>query len=250
MCAPAPDATDDYLAMRIVYADESAHDDQLYVIGALIADEAAIVHVQSSLDRIGQIVADAVPGFSEGAEFHAYDMFHGENEWDAVPPALRAKACVLTAKTIARSGARFILRGLNLPQLERRYLSPFPPHELAFAQALESADELLERLGDLAMVVADEHHTAEDGRRRFRRMRADTLEGYSGRQITHLVDTVYFGPSHHSRLLQAADVATYFMCRRHWKPLDEESPLARPHLRTIAALLSSCTSRDYVWPST
>ena len=235
--------------MRIVYADESAHLNLLYVIGALVADDDAVGHLQSSLDRIGQIVAHEVEGFDPTTEFHAYDMFHGERAWDSVPVGLRVKASVLTAKAIARSGATFILRGLDMPRLEQRYRYPFPPHELALAQALETADEHLARLGERAIVVADEHHTAEDGRRRFRRMRADTLAGYSGRRITNLVDTVYFGPSHHSRLLQAADVATYFMCRRHWKPIREEDARARPHIAKIVNLIWSCTARDYVWPN-
>lgn len=230
--------------MRVVFVDESERDGQVYFIGALIADADAIRHIQASLDRI---VAEASPGFDPDSEFHAYDMFHGEGDWSTVGIPMRAKACVLAVKSIANSGATFVCRGVDIERLRERYAKPYPVHELALAQALESADEWLTKQGDDAIVVADEHHTAEDGRRRFRRMTLGPSAGYSARKITRLVDTLYFGPSRHSRLLQAADLATYFTNRL--VTVEREAPAARASMRKIRESLEKCTRRVYIWPT-
>jgi len=232
--------------MRVVFVDESERDGQVYFIGALIADADAIRHIQASLDRIGRIVAEASPGFDPDSEFHAYDMFHGEGDWSTVGIPMRAKACVLAVESIANSGATFVCRGVDIERLRERYAKPYPVHELALAQALESADEWLTDRGDHAIEVADEHHTAEDGRRRFRRMTLGPSAGYSARKITRLVDTLYFGPSHHSRLLQAADLATYFTNRL--VTVEREAPAARASMRKIRESLDKFTHRAYIWP--
>jgi hypothetical protein len=226
--------------------DESERDGTVYFIGALIADAGAICHIQESFDRIGKTMSELSPGFSPQAEFHAYDMFHGVGDWSSVSIPLRAKACVSAVKSIANSGATFFCRGVDIVALRDRYPNPYPVHELALAQALESADEYLAKRLDHAIVVADEHHTAEDGRRRFRRMTLGPNAGYSARKITRLVDTIYFGPSHHSRLLQAADVATFFTNRLN--TIEVEASAAQATMRKIQASLGSCTERIYIWP--
>lgn len=231
--------------MRIAYADESGRDRDFYFIGVLIADDDSIRAVHAELDRLGRMVAASVPEFDPDTEFHGYDLFHGKQGWADVPAPLRARASVLAIQCIAASGARFIFRGIDLVTLERRYQTPFPAHELTLAQALENADEFLEKENASAIVVADEHHAAEDGRRRFRRMTLGPDNGYSTRRLTQLVDTLYFGPSHHSRLLQAADLATFFSNRL--RTVRNPPEAARKALARIEAGLGQFTARAYVW---
>lgn len=232
--------------MRVVFVDESERSGRVYFIGALIANVDAIQHIQASFDRIGRNLADVCPDFTPDSEFHAYDMFHGEGQWSAVSIPMRAKACVLAVKSIANSGATFVCRGIDIGNLRERYDDPYPVHELALAQALESADEWLTGKGDYAIVVADEHHTAEDGRTRFRRMTLGPNTGYSACTITRLVDNIYFGPSHHSRLLQAADMATYFTNRL--ETVEREAPSAQASMQKIRKSLEQFTHRVYIWP--
>jgi hypothetical protein len=232
--------------MRVVYVDESARDGNVYFIGALVADVEAIAYIQSSLDRVAALVANTTPGFDPSAEFHGYDMFQGTGAWESVSAPLRAKASVLAIRAVAQSGATFIVRGIDVTRLHRKYQTPARTHELALAHALEEADAWLEQQGDHAIVVADEHHTEEDGRRRFRLMTLGPDSDYSTRAISRLVDSIYFGPSHHSRLLQAADVATYFTNRILTVPT--EAPAAQPSMDKIATSLSSFTTTLFVWP--
>ncbi|MEI3843138.1 MULTISPECIES: DUF3800 domain-containing protein [unclassified Microbacterium] len=234
--------------MRLVYLDESARDDRFYFFGALIVDSQAIRHIEQGLDSIGDLLARHVPGFSSSSEFHAHDMFHGKGDWDCVPTPWRVKACALIAKVLARSSGRFVFRGVDLAAQRLRYRVPFPPHLLTLAHTLQDIDKHLRRLDpheQLGLVLADEHHSAPGARRSFRDFRLERVPGYTTRPVTRIADTIYFGPSHESRLLQAADLATYFLNRdRTVTTRDERS---RRAIAKIAASIREITVSEYVW---
>ncbi|WP_411897138.1 DUF3800 domain-containing protein [Curtobacterium sp. 'Ferrero'] len=56
---------------------------------------------------------------------------------------------------------------------------------------------------------------------------------------------MYFGPSHESRMLQAADVATYFLNRS--KTIAEKDPRSADAVRKIVHFIDQITVVDYVW---
>ncbi|HWM35309.1 MAG TPA: DUF3800 domain-containing protein [Pseudolysinimonas sp.] len=232
--------------MRAVYVDESARDTHYYFFGALIVDDAAARSIESGLDGIGKLVADNVAGFDPHTEFHGNEMFHGKKGWDAVPVAWRVKASELVAKVVERSGAEYVFRGINLVNHRARYITPYPPHMLTLAQLLEDVDGRIGRLGgDVAIVLADDHHSAASSRRNLRDFKIGSVPGYTQGQLTNLSDTIYFGPSHASRLLQATDIATYFMNRK--RTIVERDPRARAALERIVASVRQRLVSEYVW---
>jgi hypothetical protein len=160
--------------------------------------------------------------------------------------AWRVKACDLVAKVIERSGAEFVFRGIDLQRLRRRYRRPFPPHLLTLAHVLEELDGRLSRVHDeVAVVLADEHHTAASSRRKLVDFKIASVPGYTQGQLRNLADTLYFGPSHASRLLQAADVATYFLNRS--TTITERDPRASAAVEKIVRRLRAVTVHEYVW---
>ncbi|WP_461513661.1 DUF3800 domain-containing protein [Rathayibacter agropyri] len=226
--------------------DESARGDRFYFFGALMVDEGAASAVEAGLNGIGQILADNVPGFRAETEFHGNEIFHGEKEWDGVPVGWRVKACELGAKVIQRSGAEFVFRGINLVRLRARYTRPFPAHLLTLAHILAEVDARLESvIGDKAIVLADDHHSAASSRRNLVNFKIGRVPGYTARQLSSLIDTMYFGPSHASRLLQATDVATYFSNRA--LTIVENDPRAGAAIDRIMKRLETATSSSYVW---
>lgn len=239
-------------AVRLIFIDESARDDQFYFFGALVADAAAVHHVEQGLDSIARLISVHVPGFDPGAEFHAVDVFHGENAWKCVPAGWRVKACTLVAKVLARSGASFVFRGVDLRAHARRYGSrAYPAHLLTLAQVLECVHERLRWLDpdeQAGLVLADEHHTAASARRSLRSFKIESVPGYTRKPLTRITDTIYFGPSHESRLLQAADVATYFKNRS--KTVPERDHRSSEAVRKIVGLIDRITVADYVWSPT
>ncbi len=234
--------------MRLIYLDESARDDRFYFFGALIVDAEAVRAIEKGVNEVAALLERHVPGFDQSTEFHAVDMFHGSGAWRRVPVAWRVKACDLTAKVIARSSAKFVFRGVDTRAQRERYRSPFPPHLLTLAHTLQEVDNRianLDRVEQVGLVLADEHHTAPGARRSFRNFKIDSVPGYTTRRVTRIADTIYFGPSHESRLLQASDLATYFLNRDMTvETRDERSKRA---IAKIVTNIRSVTVHEYVW---
>lgn len=232
--------------MRAVYIDESARDNDYYFFGALIVDDDAALALERGLNSIGELVAQHVKGFDHRAEFHGVDMFHGEEAWKGVPPAWRVKAAVLTAKAIGRSSAEIVFRGVNLHRLRLKYIDPFPAHLLTLAHLLEEVDGRMQRVHDeAAIVLADDHHTAASGRRNLSRFKIAQVPGYTQSRIENLIDTIYFGPSDSSRLLQCADVATYFLNRLH--TVKAKDPRSADAIAKIVKHLTPALRSTYIW---
>lgn len=235
--------------MLLLYLDESARKSSHYYMGALLVDAHMTRAVTEALDGIGQFVARQVRGFDPRTEFHAYDVFQGKNVWQSVPVDLRVRVCQMSLRDIAATGARFVVRGINVHALQRRYKNPHDSHQLALCQALESVQDVTGRDGQAdqdVLAIADEHHAATDSRTRFAAMKEAAEKGYTKKPLTQFLDTIYFGPSHHSRLLQAADMATFFTNRiRHVIETDER---ARAAMRRIEKELDYMTSYSYEWP--
>lgn len=232
--------------MLLVFVDESGRSQRYYYIGALIADQGSAIAIERSLDNIGRIVAHQVQGFRPAAEFHAYDLFHGLGDWSSVPVALRVRVSRLAVKSIRESGAKFIFRGVDLKALQRRYNALYDPHALVLSQALESVQRFINshhRKREHALVLADEHHTAPDSRTRFSTMKSNAVKGHTKIPLDNLLDTIYFGPSHHSRLLQGADIASFFMNR--WMTVTH--PQAQKAMNDIQNNLQIMTQYQYVW---
>ena len=233
--------------MRLIYVDESARGDRYYFFGALIVDAEAVRTIERGLNEVAGLVSAHVPTFDPSREFHAVDMFHGRRGWTTVPLAWRVKACELAAKVLARSSASYVFRGVDLTALHARYRRPHPPHLLTLAHTLAEVQRQLRRHDDdaLGLVLADEHHAATRARRSLRDFKAAAAPGYTTDALRSIGDTIYFGPSHESRLLQAADIATYFVNRS--RTIEERDPRARRSVAKIVANVRSITTSEYVW---
>jgi len=232
--------------MRAVFVDESARGNQYYFFGALVLDENSANFIEKGLDGIGQLLADNVAGFKNSTEFHGNEMFHGEDAWAKVPVVWRVKACELVAKVIERSGGEYVFRGIDLVGLRAKYARPYPPHLLTLAHLLEEVDtRLIDVHGERAIVLADDHHSASSSRRNLVDFKIQRVPGYTAKPLVNLIDTMYFGPSHASRLLQATDVATYFTNRK--MTIVEKDPRSAAAVDRIVSRIRSATVSSYVW---
>jgi hypothetical protein len=115
---------------------------------------------------------------------------------------------------IGSSGAAAVFRCIDTVGQSRRYARPDPPHEVALQYLLEDVNDYVTELGGHVLVVADDVHSAERHRTNFRFFRRHGTPGYRSSTLDAVLDTIYFGPSSHSRLLQAADLLTYMYTRR------------------------------------
>lgn len=149
---------------------------------------------------------------------------------------------------IDESGARMFFRCMDVTAQRRRYAQRFLAHELVLSQLISDIGKRLgpgRSLGMLGLCHADEHHSADSGRRNLRRFKIEAVAGRTERPITHIGDTIYFGPSHASRLLQTVDIATFFLNRvRHTTETDSR---ARRSMATIVGNIRAITVDEYVW---
>ncbi|WIB76848.1 DUF3800 domain-containing protein [Curtobacterium sp. MCPF17_002] len=235
--------------MRLVFIDESARDDAYYFFGALIVDAEAVRSIERALDEIAVLVARAIPTFDPSAEFHAVDMFHGKGAWRGVPLGWRVKAARLVAGALSRSSGVFVFRGVDLVAQRSRYgEDSYPAHLLTLGQLLEEVDRRLAGLDEadqLGLVLADEHHSAAGARRSLRDFKLAKVPGYTNHPLTRIADTMYFGPSHESRLLQAADFATYFLNRN--ATVVERDLRAEKAVAAVVRRVRQITVQEYVW---
>lgn len=234
--------------VRLIFIDESARDNRYYFFGALIADASAVRMIEDGMNGIARLIAAHHPSFKVDTEFHGVDIFHGRLGWKSLSPAWRVKACELVSKVIARSSARFIFRGTDLVRHRECYENPYPAHLLTLAHLLEELHFQLPAQGDqdkLGLVLADEHHMAPSARRSLRHLKAAPRPGYTTGTLDNIADTIYFGPSNESRLLQATDVATYFLNRN--MTITERDLRAQRAVERIVKNIRLVTDREYIW---
>ena len=112
-------------------------------------------------------------------------------------------------KVIGNTDAAILLRGVAVPGLKRRYHQPDPPHVVVLRHMIERLDEIAERERFDVLAVADEVPEGREHQRDLWRYQRWETDGYRSRRITSVLDTIYFGPSEASRLLQAADLVTF-----------------------------------------
>ena len=196
--------------MFLAFVDESYNKD-LFCLSALVADDLTTAHLSLELDGIIQFVNNC--GFPGPQELHGHEIFHGSGSWKDVPLRLRMHAYFQAMKLIGQSGALAVFSDLVRVAEE----DPSSPHERALTQLLERLEILAEDRSQYVLVLADEVHSAERHRTNFRFYQSGE-DGHSGRRLTRILDTLYFGPSRHSRMLQAADLVTYMRLRRSTVP--------------------------------
>ncbi|UXM91960.1 DUF3800 domain-containing protein [Paenarthrobacter sp. JL.01a] len=226
----------------------SARGGKLYYMGALMVGAVEARALEKSLDAIVATVTQDVPGFDPATELHGYEVFHQKGAWEGVPVWLSVSVCKQAAEAIRESGAVFVFRGIDIEKLNGNYAAPLPAHRLALSHVLESVQRVLnlDHTNESVLVLADEHHAAPDSRTRFRGMRAAAQWGYTTIPLSDLIDTIYFGPSNHSRLLQAADMATFLTNR--FLTITEGHPAAKKAMREIRSNLEKATRFSLVWP--
>ena len=204
--------------LLLAYVDESYTVDYFY-LGAIVVDGAAARRIEDGLNQIMRDYRGEF-GLAASTELHGHPLFQGRNEWGSVPTRVRINVYERAMEVVGASGARVILRGMNVRRQRERYVSPVPPHEVVLAHLLERVDTYARGEGAHALVLADEVHTQERHRTNFRNFRVGGTPGYRSSTLPGLLDTIHFAPSHHSRLLQAADLVTFMHRRRctHTEP--------------------------------
>lgn len=199
--------------MLLAYVDES-YNDELFFLGALIVDARAAVRIERGLDAIVEDYA-STSDLPSSAELHGYEIFHGQGDWASLHVRQLINVYDRALQAIGSSGARIVLRGMDVARQQTRFgEAARPPHDVVLGHLLERVDHVAATTDDHLVVVADEIHSSDRHRTNFRLYRREGTPGYRSSRLPALIDTLYFGPSKFSRLLQAADLVTFMHKRR------------------------------------
>lgn len=239
--------------MLLAYLDES-YTDTHYFIGALVVPEAAARPLVADLDAIMNRVAAAHPGVEPSVELHAHELVNGKGGWKPLAGLHRARIGIYreVLAAISRHHVDFIVEGIDRTKLSARYPKPDQPHSLALTWMMERVHEHTERVSmttgvpTYALLIADEVDQHDEHRRNLWVAQRDGTWGYKAQILDRIVDTIYFTPSHSSRLLQAADFATFIHRRRRTHV--EGDPRAEAAWARLYAVLEPRIVRQRIWP--
>jgi hypothetical protein len=138
----------------LTYVDES-YNDSWFAMAALLVDGPAAVALTDALDRVAAASARAY-GLDAGVELHENEIFHAGGAWGGVPVRARVGAFDDVVEAVAAHDVRVIARAMDIVGQRARYQAPDPPHTVILQHLLERVDECATRLGDYALVIADE----------------------------------------------------------------------------------------------
>jgi hypothetical protein len=196
----------------VVYFDECK--DQVgsqpyYWLCGVALPASAISEVEGEVRSVAKVLfGDDKP--TKATELHASVVFNGSKHCTGLGlperlEALKGLAQILAARpAVARIQIRI--------DPAKVYTPHWTPAELAFLFFLEKVDQLAKADGGPALLVGDleRRALAEKMIASLAEYRSDGTPFPFGVILNQLVDTVYFGESHHSRLLQLADTWTWF----------------------------------------
>ncbi|HKL54889.1 MAG TPA: DUF3800 domain-containing protein [Roseovarius sp.] len=145
-------------------------------------------------------------------EFHAKDIFHGKRNFKGVPFDERIDILCQLIKITTKASVQSIYSRVEIERV-RFITSPAEGEELTFMYFVEKVDEFLRRQNTFGMLIGDyDEPNIGPSVANLSKFRSDGTKFYYGREISKLVDTVHFAKSHHSRLIQLADIDLY--CRQ------------------------------------
>jgi len=208
--------------MRFAYMDEAGNTGRkldepaqpIHLILSLIIDETKIAMVHEHVREVGRQrcpTTCSAPKF----ESHGADLFAGRGPFSEMLPEARIEIFDDVLRGVEIGEADIVIRGVEKAGLERRYATPYHPHDIALMFSIESIERLARECGCRILLVADEAKEIEDAALRdlANYQELGTSWGWNPEQIDQIVDTIHFVPSHSNGAIQLADCATYIAAR-------------------------------------
>lgn len=192
----------------LTYLDESYSKDRYFIAGLAVNHED-VRSLENALNAVVTRAAKDLCVCGPRAELHGHPLFHGQGDWEDAKPRQRIAIYNWAFEAIAQHNVRIFLRGVNSKRLRERYVHPEDPHDVCLRHLLERVNEFAAKTDQAALIIADELHGHDRRRRALRDFKEYGTPGYLSSKLPRIVDTIHFAPSHHSRLIQAADLVAF-----------------------------------------
>jgi hypothetical protein len=228
----------------LTYVDESYSKDFYFIAGLAVHHEAARSLESALKDVVGRAVRELGIGALR-SELHGHPLFHGEDQWVKAKPRQRIAVYNWAFEAIAAHDVRIFLRGVNSRNLRARYAHPDDPHDVCLQHLLERVDMYATSTDQAALIIADELHEHDRRRRNLTDFKDFGTPGYLSSRLPRIIDTIHFAPSHHSRLIQAADLVA-FLHRRRQTHTETDARAAKAN-STLWARISANIEHQWTW---
>lgn len=102
------------------------------------------------------------------AELHGYDLFHGRADWHALAKMWRARISIYreVLAALGKLPVYTVIRGVDRQRMACRHPDLVNPHSIVLSHLLERIDEHAKKLGQRALVIADE--LGQEDQRQYR----------------------------------------------------------------------------------
>lgn len=217
--------------MYLVYLDEVKYQEDTepyHWLCGLAFPEESIIKTEERLSRLalGYFGSNLL---CKNTEFHARDIVHGKGSCKGVELEGRVKLFCDLIDVIDECDS---LKRIAV-RIDPSRMIAGGHQEKAFMFFVERVEELMLTHRSIAMIISD--HDKE-----MVSINVSSLSEYKekgtnyrfGIEINHVVDTIHHTHSHHSRLIQLADIYTYTMALYHKNNLTFPRTRILEHART------------------
>lgn len=195
--------------MYLLYFDEVKHQKNVqpyHWLGGIVVQASLVPELEAQVNALS-FECFGSSRLEKSTEFHSNEIFQGQNHfkkgWTAEQ---RVELLKKLTKIIDRHDDVFKIQ-IRIDQ--PRLVAKDAEHK-AFMFLVEKFQVQLKALDGIGMLIGDhEKSIVNESIFNLSRYREDGTDYEYGRKIDRLVDTVHFTHSHHSRMLQLADVYMY-----------------------------------------
>jgi hypothetical protein len=232
--------------MHLIYYDEVKHDppnQNSFWLGGICAPVEIVAELEAAMNEISRdAFGDAT--LKRETEFHGIELCRGKGNFKRRPFDERLDYLRRILEIIGREDLHRIYIRI-IP--ENIAFSRKPPEEIAFMYLIEKVDNLLKELGTLGMMFGDyDEPNVGSSVASLSRYRQGGTDWHRGRDIENIVDTVHFARSHHSRMIQLADVFLYCL---QFSTQDNTAHWRNSISEVIDASSLRVCKRFKVWPT-
>lgn len=205
--------------MFLSYFDEvkaELPDRPYFFIGGVTIDESAMTDIEAALNDVAHRLFNSSV-LAKSNELHGKEIFQGKGCCKGMKPKPRIDALKGIIDILAKNEVHKHLTQLDVANHRAKYNKPEPEYNLGLMFYIEQIDRFLEKNNSKGMLFGDyERDEANDSIINLSHFKHYSTRYTYGRKITHLLDTLYFAHSHHSRFVQLADVFLYLVQSRHY----------------------------------
>lgn len=235
--------------MRFIYFDEVKNNpvtQDSYWLGGIVISELKLRELESEVEKLS-IECFESSILCRETEFHASEIYHRKRNF----------------KSWSDQGKRIeILKKLanivgNTPEIGKIYVridsnrmvakSKIP--SIAFMYFLEQVDDYLNSVDEHGILIGDKDNDsiANASATALSNYRQNGTDYYYGKKLTRLIDSIYYGESHLSRLLQLADAFIWLLqFAKQTLPSDRGFALSK-NINSETKLLDIDRSKN--WPN-